>query len=104
MPVRDKVVSLEEAVGGLIKDGDLIAMTASMDTTPMALLREMIRQGKKDLGVVGITGGGLNMDILCGAGVVGVAELCSMSFGGLGPAPNFKRLTEAGRLNLRDNT
>lgn len=103
MAVREKVVRMEEAVG-IIRDGDLISMTAGMDTVPMALIREIIRKGKKELQVVGLPGGALNWDILIGADCVGVAELCSMSFGGLGPAPNFKRYAEAGRLNLKDNT
>ena len=104
MSAREKMTSLEEAVHGLIQDGDLLAMTAEMDAIPAALLRQIVRAGKKDLKVVGLPGSGLGWDLLMGAGAVALAEICHISLGPYGPAPNFKRLTEAGRLRIKDNT
>ncbi|MGD9034688.1 MAG: CoA-transferase, partial [Desulfobacteraceae bacterium] len=47
--LRDKVMSLEEAVG-LIKDGDHVAAGGChYSKTPMAAIWEIIRQKKKDL-------------------------------------------------------
>ncbi len=47
--LRDKVMSLEEAVG-MIKDGDHVASGGChYSRTPMALIWEIIRQKKKDL-------------------------------------------------------
>ncbi len=47
--LRDKVMSLEEAVG-MIKDGDHVAAGGChYSKTPMAAIWEIIRQKKKDL-------------------------------------------------------
>ncbi len=101
--MRDKVASLQEAVS-LVKDRDVLAMTTSvLEDAPMAFLRELIRSGKKALGVVGVTGGGLNIDILIGSGVVSSVETCSISMGSFGPAPNFQRHLKSGSLEMKDN-
>ncbi len=101
---RDKNVSLEEAVAGLVHDGDLLAMTAEMDAVPMALIGEIVRQGRRDLRVAGLPGSGIGWDLLIGAGCVAEAEVCHCSLGPWGPAPNFKRYAEAGLLKVKDNT
>ena len=104
MPPRDKLVGLEEAVAGLIRDGDMVAMTAEMDAVPMAVVREMVCARKRDLRLVGLPGGGIGWDLLIGAGCVAEVEVCHLSLGAWGPAPNFKRYVEGGRLKIKDNT
>jgi glutaconate CoA-transferase subunit A len=78
--------------------------TSVLEDTPMAFLRELIRSGKKALGVVGVTGGGLNIDILIGSDVVSLVETCSIFMGSFGPAPNFQRRLKSGNLKMKDNT
>ena len=52
-----KVVTLEEAVG-LVQDGDVVALqNMATQAAPMALVRELIRQEKRDLGLVCLVGG-----------------------------------------------
>lgn len=102
--MKDKVVSLKEAAS-LVRNGDLVGMTsAALDGAPMAFLREVVRSGVRDLKAVGVTGGGLNMDLLIGAGVVSTVEICHIALGRFGPAPNFKRKVEAGLFHPIDNT
>ena len=101
---RERLLGLSEAVSGLVRDGDLLAMTAEMDAVPLELIREIVRQGKRDLRVAGLPGSGIAWDLLIGAGCVAQAEVCHCSLGPWGPAPNFKRYAEAGRLSIKDNT
>ena len=83
----------------------LLGMTTSiLDNAPMAFLRELIRRGLKGLRVATLTGGGLNIDLLIGAGVVAQYETCYCSLGDLGPAPNFQRAVRSRRLVMKDNT
>ena len=47
--LREKVMSLEEAIK-MIKDGDVVASGGCMNSlTPMASVWEIVRQKKKDL-------------------------------------------------------
>ena len=65
--MKDKIMALEEAVG-LIKDGDLIGIGGlSFWRKAAATTREIIRQKKKDLGVLSFVGGFCE-DQLIGAG------------------------------------
>lgn len=100
----NKLVSLQEAVAGLVQDGQLIATTGEMDAAPMAIAKEMVRAGKRDLRIVGLPGSGIAWDLLIGAGCVAQAQVCHISLGAYGPAPNFKRYVEGGRLKVNDNT
>jgi hypothetical protein len=54
--------------------------------------------------VATLTGGGLNIDLLIGAGIVEEYETCYCSLGDLGPAPNFQRAIRSRRLKMKDNT
>jgi len=67
--MREKLMSLEEAAA-VVRDGVLVGLTTStIDNAPMAFLRALIRRGAKNLELVTLTGGGLNADLLIGAGV-----------------------------------
>ena len=103
--MRRKMMGLAEAAA-LVRDGDLIALThgVTLDTAPMGLLRQLLRQGLKALRLVGVTGGGLGADLLLGAGALQEVETCHMALGDLGVAPNFQRLVEAGRARVKENT
>lgn len=59
-----KLVTLSEAAG-LIRDGDMVAIGGNvLHRAPMALVREIIRQGKINLHIVK-TAGAMDVDILC---------------------------------------
>jgi glutaconate CoA-transferase subunit A len=102
--MKDKLVSLETAAAG-IKNGDLIGLTSStVDNAPMAFLREIIRRGLKQLRLVTLTGGGLNADLLIGAGAIAEYETCSCSLSVYGQAPNFQQALRAGLIKMKDST
>ena len=55
--MQEKVTTLDEAIG-LINDGDVVALqNMATQAAPMALVRELIRQEKRDLGLVVLVGG-----------------------------------------------
>jgi glutaconate CoA-transferase subunit A len=63
----EKVLKIEQAVA-LVPDGSIIALGGlSMNSSPMAFVREIIRQGKKDLTIVAIVNG-MAIDWLVAAG------------------------------------
>ncbi len=102
--MREKLRSLEEAAA-VVKDGALIGLTTStIDNAPMAFLRALIRRGARQLGLVTLTGGGFNADLLIGAGVVVEYETCSCALGPYGAAPQFQRALRAGLIKMKDTT
>src|SRR5260221_14725004 len=68
----------------------------------MALIRELIRQGRHNLRVVG-TAHGVDVDLICGAGAINVVEESYIGFEqDFGMASNFRRACESGRVQVYD--
>ena len=102
--MREKLMSLEEAVA-VVEDGALIGLTTStIDNAPMAFLRALLRRGAKSLRLVTLTGGGLNADLMIGAGALVEYETCSCVLGPYGAAPNFQRALRTGLIKMKDTT
>jgi glutaconate CoA-transferase, subunit A len=102
--MHDKLVPLEEAAA-ICRDGACLGLTvATLDNTPMAFLRELLRRNTKNLKVVTLSGGGLNIDLLLGGGAVAEYETCACSLGKYGQAPNFQRALRKGSIHLKDST
>ena len=72
--------------------------------TPTALIHEIIRSGARELHVVASSTGGLGIDLLIGAGCVGVVEFAQIVLNEFGGAPNFRRWAESGRLRCLDHS
>ncbi|MGE0801391.1 MAG: CoA transferase subunit A [Lautropia sp.] len=95
------LVSLEEALQG-IADGDRVALGGwTLYSQPMALVRALIRQGRKNLDLVPAPGS-MAPDLLIGAGCVRSAICVFISFEQFGLAPHFRRQAEAGSLIVHD--
>ncbi len=91
-----------EAAAALVPDGSTIALGGlSMNSSPMALVRELIRQEKRDLTVVAIVNG-LAVDWLAAAGCVRRVLTGLVSFEGMGLAPNFRHAVESGMLAVEE--
>lgn len=100
----DKMRTLAEAASH-VTSGTRLVMSANLQRAPMAFLRETVRQGAKNLRVIGVVGGDLNIDFLVGAGAVSVVDTCSVTLGEFArTGPNFARYVEAGRVRALDNT
>ncbi len=98
----DKRMSLAEAAS-IVQDGMTIAIGGGLSwREPMAFLREIIRQGRRDLRVIG-TAHGVDVDLLCGAGAIGIVEESYVGFEhDFGMAPNFRRVCESGQVQVHD--
>lgn len=94
-----------EAAAALVQDHQQVVMSASNERPPMALLRQIVRQGTTGLRAVGVVGGEINLDFLVGAGAATVIDTCSVTLGGFArTGPNFARHVTAGRITAMDNT
>ncbi len=98
-----KIRSLAEAVD-LIRDGDVVAIGGHAGRRhPMALVREIIRQGKRRLHLVGWNNG-IDIDLLVGAGCVETVESAAVAIVGAdataSPAHNLRRAVESGRIRV----
>jgi glutaconate CoA-transferase subunit A len=98
-----RFVTLSDAAGA-IPSGSRIVIGGGMVMPPMSFVREMIRQGKKELDLVCSPIGGINVDMLAGAGCARSVEFPQISLGEFGMAPNFRRAVEAGRLVPREHS
>jgi len=102
--MRDKLETLEAAARH-VTDGAEVVMQGRMVWSPMAILREVVRQGTQDLRLIGITGSSINVDFLVGANRAASVDTCSC---GMAPfartGPNFARHVTEGRLKPMDNT
>ncbi len=90
------------AAAALVKDGDLVALGGHTRQAPMALLKELIRQGRRNLGLVGMPTGGLNMDLAIGGGLASRLHFAQVVLEEYGMAPNFRRAVEGRTLELRE--
>jgi glutaconate CoA-transferase subunit A len=102
--MREKVLSLQESAR-FVKNGSTLGLTSPiLENEPMAFLRELVREGTRNLRVATLPGGGIGVDFLIGAGVVAEYETCFCSLGEYGQAPNFQRGIRLHSFNLKDNT
>jgi len=93
----DKVMSERDAVSRFVSDGCYIG-TELYGTVrcPMSLTREVIRQRKKDLRVLGQ--GVLELDLWIGAGLVKKIDLTYVGFEVFGTSSAFRRAVESGQI------
>jgi len=84
----------------LVRDGDLVALCGHTKHAPMALIRELIRQGRRRLGLVTVPTGGLNVDLAVGAGVADRLHFAQVGLEEYGMAPQFRAAVQAGRLRV----
>jgi glutaconate CoA-transferase subunit A len=98
----DKRRTLAEAAA-LVRDGDTVALGGALShREPMALVRELVRQGRRGLRLVG-SAHGIDVDLLVGAGVASAVEESYVGFEqDLGLAPAYRRAAEAGTVEVRE--
>jgi glutaconate CoA-transferase, subunit A len=98
---RSKLASLPEAAAR-IPDGVRVALGGfAVYQHPMALVRELARQGRRDLTVVGTVNGN-EVDLLAGAGCLRRVETSYVGLEKYGLAPNYRRRVEQGELEVID--
>ncbi len=82
----------------LVQDGDLVALCGHTKAAPVALIRELARQGRRRLGLVTVPTGGLNVDLAVGAGTADRLHFAQVALEEYGLAPHFRRAVEQRRL------
>jgi glutaconate CoA-transferase, subunit A len=102
-PPRDKRTTLADAVA-LVADGATVALGGGLSARlPMALVRELIRQGRHDLHLVG-SAHSIDVDMLVAAGAV---RRCEESYVGfeqdIGLAPAYRRAAEEGSIEVAES-
>lgn len=102
-PQRDKVVGLAAAIAD-VEDGSMIALGGGLSARlPMAAVRELIRQGKRELLLVG-SAHSIDVDLLVAAEAV---RRCEESYVGfeqdLGLAPAYRRAAENASIEVAES-
>jgi glutaconate CoA-transferase subunit A len=105
--LETKIFSMKEAVSRFIEDGDSIAMGTALEAAiPFALGHEIIRQGKRDLTLVGPISDML-FDQMIGSGCVKKVIAAWVGNVIMGVGYNMRRAVERGvpkRIEVEDHT
>lgn len=98
-----KVITLKEAVR-TINNGDTIAIGGNvLHRTPMAFVREIVRQGKQQLKVVK-TAGAHDIDVLCAAGSVFSIDAGFVSYETkYGLAQHYRKAVQTGVVKANEH-
>ena len=99
--MADKVCSLQEAVADIPDGANLTFGGFAAYFTPLALVRELIRQGKRELEMTSVAECWV-ADYLAGAGRVRRVRFSNFMFEGLGRCQNFARAVEQGEIEVED--
>ena len=87
-----------------IHNGAKLAIPKEVSGAAMSATRELLRRGVRDLHLVCVPIGGLQTDLLIGAGCVATLESSAVSLGEFGLAPRFTEAVRAGKIKLLDST
>lgn len=98
---RSKVMDLADAAA-LVQDRCRLAIGGfAVYQKPMAFLRELVRQGRRNLTIVGVANGP-DLDLLVAGGCVTRVETSYVGLEKHGLALNFRRAAEAGAISVVD--
>ena len=99
----DKRVDLATAAS-YVHGGHMIALGGGLSARlPMAMVRELIRQGRRDLHVVG-SAHSMDVDLLIAAGALAICEESYVGFEqDLGLAPAYRRAAETGTITVKES-
>lgn len=93
-----------EAMAARVAPGMRVGLPADYAGVAMAMTAPLIATGARDLDLVCVPTGGLQVDQLIGAGCVRSVETSAVSLGEGGGAPRFNAAAKAGAIGLRDAT
>jgi glutaconate CoA-transferase subunit A len=99
--MRDKLTSLPDAIS-LVQDGDTVALqNMATQASPMALVRELIRQGRQRISLVVLVGG-MAVDWLAAAGVIDRLIGAAVTMEQFGLCQQYRRAVEHGRITVEE--
>jgi glutaconate CoA-transferase subunit A len=92
------------ALAARISDGARLAVPKDSSGVSMAVTRELIRRGVRNLHLVCVPTGGIQADLLIGAGCVATLETSAVTLGEFGTGPRFAEAVRRGTLRVLDAT
>jgi len=99
--MQEKLTSLSEAIA-LVNDGDVVALqNMATQAAPMALVRELIRQQKRDLGLVVLVGG-MAVDWLAATGAINRLLGAAVTMEQFGLCQQYRKAVEQGRIRVEE--
>ena len=99
--MQNKLTTIEEAINK-VTDGDVVALqTMATVASPMALVRELIRQQKRELGLVVLVGG-IPVDWLAAAGVINRLIGAAVTMEQFGLCQQYRQAVEQGRIRVQE--
>jgi glutaconate CoA-transferase subunit A len=99
--MREKITSLAEAAN-LVRDNNVVALqNMATQAAPMAMVRELIRQEKRGLGLVVLVGG-MAVDWLAAAGVIDRLIGAAVTMEQFGLCQQYRRAVEGGRIRVEE--
>jgi len=97
-------MTLEEAISTYVQDGDLVGIGGlSFWRKPISACKEMIKQNKKRLSLCTFVGG-IDVDMLIGAGCVSEIRSCFVGMEIFGMAPNYRKAVESGLIKVSEES
>ena len=97
--MQEKLTTLAEAIAR-IDNGNVVALqNMATQAAPMALVRELIRQEKRELGLVVLVGG-MAVDWLAATGVINRLIGAAVSMEQFGLCQQYRKAVEGGRIRV----
>jgi len=87
-----------------ISDSARVALVRDGCGVSMAMTRALVRRRIRDLKLVNVPTGGIQTDLLIGAGCVAELETSGVSLGEYGPAGRFANAVQRGTITLKEAT
>ena len=87
-----------------IAHGAMLAVPKDSSGVAMALTRELIRRGTRDLHLVCVPTSGVQADLLIGAGAVRTIETSAGTLGEFGTGPRFADAIKRNAIRVMDST
>lgn len=92
------------ALAKYVEPGIRLALPVDYAGVSMAMTRPIIERNTRNLDLVCVPTGGLQVDQLIGAGLVRSVETSAVSLGEAGGAPRFNAVVKEGAITLKDAT
>jgi len=92
------------SLAAMIPHGAMVAVPSENAGVAMAATRELVRRAVRDLHLVCVPVGGLQIDIMIGAGLVATVETSAVTLGEFGSAPRFTAAVREKRVRVVDAT
>jgi glutaconate CoA-transferase subunit A len=99
--MQEKITTLAEAAD-LVRDNNVVALqNMATQAAPMALVRELIRQKKRGLGLVVLVGG-MAVDWLAAAGVIDRLIGAAVTMEQFGLCQQYRKAVERGQIKVEE--